>query len=210
MPMSAADRRGSVDAVADHHHGVALGLGLLDEVCLVLGQHLGKEAVHAHLLCNGGSGAFAVAGHHDGVPDAQRTQAVQHSGGFRAQRVGDADDAHQLPAGCHVQVRIRGLEGIELLLLGCGDGTLFILKDEVVAADDHALAAHAACNAVGHDVLHLGVHLLMGNAALLVGTHHGVGMEWGSALPDMRPAAELRARCSRRRARPPLPAGWHG
>ena len=26
---------GVVDAVADHHHGVALGLGLLDEVCLV-------------------------------------------------------------------------------------------------------------------------------------------------------------------------------
>ena len=161
---------------------MALGLGLLDEVCLVLGQHLGKEAVHAHLLCNSSGGALTVAGHHDGVPDAQRTQSVQHSGGFRAQRVGNADHTHQLAAGCHVQVRIRGLEGIELLLLGCGDGALFILKDEVVTANDHALAAHAACNAVGHDVLHLGVHLLMGNAAFLGGTHHGVGHGMGEVL----------------------------
>ena len=62
------------------------------------------------------------------------------------------------------------------------DGTLFILKDEVVTANDHALAAHAACNAVGHDVLHLGVHLLMGNAALFGGTHHGVGHGMGKVL----------------------------
>ena len=55
-------------------------------------------------------------------------------------------------------------------------------QDEVVTANDHALAAHAACNAVGHDVLHLGVHLLMGNAAFLGGTHHGVGHGMGEVL----------------------------
>ena len=58
--------------------------------------------------------------------------------------------------------------------LGCGNGALCSLKDEVVAADDHPFAAYAACHAVGHNVLHLGVHLLMGNAALFGGTHHGV------------------------------------
>ena len=138
--------------------------------------------VHAYLLCDGSGGALAVTGHHDGVLDAQGAQAVQHGGGFRTQGIGDADDAAQLAAGRHVQVRIFGLEGVELFLLVCGHDALFILKDEVMAADDHALAAHAAGDAVCHDVLHLGVHLLVGDAALLGGAHHGVGHGVGEVL----------------------------
>ena len=79
---------GVVDAVADHHNGVALGLGLLDEVCLVLGQHLGKEAVHAHLLCNGGSGALAVAGHHNNILDTKLLNASMVS--FASSRRGSS------------------------------------------------------------------------------------------------------------------------
>ena len=161
---------------------MALGLGLLDKVCLVLRQHLGKEVVHAYLLCDGSGGAFAVAGHHNGVLDAQGTQAVEHGGGFRTQGIGDADDTYQLAAGSHVQVRILGLECIKLGLLVCGDDTLFVLEHEVMAADDHLLTAHAAGDAVCHDVLHLGVHLLVGDAALLGGTHHGVGHGVGEVL----------------------------
>ena len=73
-------------------------------------------------------------------------------------------------------------ESIKLCLLVGGHDALFVLKDKVVAANDHALAAHAACNAMGYDILHLGVHLLMGNAALLGGTHHGVGHGVGEML----------------------------
>ena len=42
-------RRGVVDAVADHRHALALELELLDLVGLVLGQHLGEHAVDADL-----------------------------------------------------------------------------------------------------------------------------------------------------------------
>ena len=63
---------------------------------------------------------------------------------------------------------------VKLLLFRSGNDALFILEHKVMAADHNALPAHAACNAVGHNVLYLGMHLLVGNAALLGSTHHGV------------------------------------
>ena len=48
--------RGVVDTVADHDDGVALSLGFLDKGSLILGQHLGKVLVHAHLFGDGSGG----------------------------------------------------------------------------------------------------------------------------------------------------------
>ena len=82
------------------------GLLLLDKVGLVLGQDLGVVAVHADLLRNDRRGAVIVAGHHDGLADAQAAQLFQNLGGFLAQRVGDADDTGQHTADGQIQVGI--------------------------------------------------------------------------------------------------------
>ena len=60
--VSGREGGGVVDAVADHHDGVALALGLLDESSLVLGQDFGEELVHTHLLCDGGGGSGGGGG----------------------------------------------------------------------------------------------------------------------------------------------------
>ena len=180
--VSGREGGGVVDAVADHHDGVALALGPLDESSLVLGQDFGEELVHTHLLCDGGGGALAVTGHHDGVGDAEAAQSAQHAGSFRTQRVGDADDAGQTARSGQIEVRVLRLKVIELLALVLGDGAVLVLKDEVVAADDDPLTADAAGDAVGHDILYFGVHLFVGDAALFGLPDDGVGHRVGEVL----------------------------
>ncbi len=50
------------------------------------------------------------------------------------------------------------------------------------AANDDPPAVYRAGDAVGHQVLHLGVHLLVGQAPLLGGLNHGVGHGVGEVL----------------------------
>ena len=64
---------------------------------------------------------------------------------------------------------------IEPLLFPIRNCTSLILKDEMRAADDHPLRPDGAGNAMGHEVFHLGVHLLVGEPAVPRGLYHGVG-----------------------------------
>jgi len=73
-----------IDAVADHHHRMSLGLGIAHKVGFILRQHLRKAAVYPHLRRNGTGGAVAVAGHHDGLGDAQLPELMQHLCRLRA------------------------------------------------------------------------------------------------------------------------------
>ena len=70
-------------------------------------------------------------------------------------------------------------QGIVTLLFPLWNGTVFVLKDKVGASDNHTLAVHFADNTVGHNVLHLGVHFLMGQPPLPCGlddrVSHGMG-----------------------------------
>ena len=107
---------------------------------------------------------------------------AQHGSGFGAEGVCDADDAHQLAGSGHVQVRVFGGHPVELFLLVGGNDAVLVLKDEVVAADDHPLAADPAGNAVGHDVFHFGVHLFVGQTLLSGGADHRIGHGVGEML----------------------------
>ena len=167
-------RRRVVDAVADHDDraaGSALGL---DEAGLVLRQDLRAVIVHADLLGDRLCGAFAVAGEHDRAPDAEGAQRSHDRAGLLAQRIGDADHGRELAADGEVQVRIRRVEGFKALLFALGDGAGLVLKDEMRRADDDLFAVHRARNAVRDDVLHLGVHFLVRQTAVLRGADDGV------------------------------------
>ncbi len=161
---------------------MAFSFGFLYECGLVFRQDFGEELIHADLLCDGSGGALAVAGHHNGVGDAQLPQFVQHAGSFRTQGVSDAEHAGQPARSGQIEVRVFWLKGVELLLLVGRDGAVLILEDEVMAADDDPFAAHPACDAVSHDIFHLGVHLFVGDAAALGLTHHGVCHGVGEVL----------------------------
>ena len=76
---------------------------------------------------------------------------------------------------------LRG-QGVELGLFALRDGHFFVLKDEVGAADTHLLPIHRAGDAVGHQVLHLGVAFLVGQPPAVGLHHHGVGHGVGEVL----------------------------
>ena len=57
-----------------------------------------------------------------------------------------------------------------------------IFEHKMGAAHHHLLAACRAGNAVGHQVFHLGVHLLMGKAPLTGRLDHRVGHGVGEVL----------------------------
>ena len=97
MPMSAwRQRRGVVDAVADHRHALAGRLQRLDLVGLPLGAHLGEHAVDAEQPADRRAGAPVVAGdHHDRL--AQPPQRVDRLAGVGLDGVGDGDEPRDLP-----------------------------------------------------------------------------------------------------------------
>ena len=173
---------GVVDAVAQHDDGVPGGLLLLNKVGLVLGQDLGVVAVHADLLRNDRRGAVIVAGHHDGLADAKAAQLFQNLGGFLAQRVGDADDTGQHTADSQIQMGIFRRQRVKFAALARRNAAALVLKDKVLAADNGLLAADLAGNAVGDDVLHLAVHLVVADALCGSGLHDGVRHRVGVVL----------------------------
>ena len=73
-------------------------------------------------------------------------------------------------------------QGIVPLLFPLRNGTVFVLKDKMGTPDDHTLAVDFADNTVGHNVLHLGVHFLMGQPPLPGGLDNRVGHGMGEML----------------------------
>ena len=99
-----------------------------------------------------------------------------HSGlRLPAQRVVDADDGGELAGDAEVEVGILGGQGVELCLLAGGNAAALVFEDKVRAADEDLFLIHHARNAVGDDVLHLGMILLVRQAAGLGFLDHGVG-----------------------------------
>ena len=64
---------------------------------LSAGRTPAREVIHSHLGGNGGGGAVAVAGEHDGTGDPQSTEGGQNFLRLLPQRVGDADHGGQHP-----------------------------------------------------------------------------------------------------------------
>ena len=92
-----------------------------------------------------------------------------------AQGVRDTDNCGQYAADRQIQVAVLLRQGVEGVLLSRRDSAALILKDEVGTANDDPPAVYRAGDAVGHQVLHLGVHLLVGKPPLPGGLDHGVG-----------------------------------
>ena len=84
--------------------------------------------------------------------------------------------------------------------LGRRDAATLVLKDKVLAADDGLLAANLAGDAVGDDVLHLAVHLVVADALrggrTDDGVRHRVGVVLFRAGRDLQDFV-LGARCRR-------------
>ena len=164
----------------------------LHEVCLILRQNLGAVLVHAHLCRNGGGGALAVAGQHDGFAHAQFPQRLDRPRPPHSRRgSADTDDCGQLSANGQIEVADTAAEARRTLpapLRGSRD--VLILKDKVGTSDDDLLALHSAGDAVGHQILHLGVHLLVGQVP---GPVPPAPRRWpwsgGSAPPGRQPGA---------------------
>ena len=99
---------GVVDTVADHGHGLALGLQAADDVDLVGGQDLGDDGVDADLVGDRPGGAFVVASeqHRREAEVAERADRV---GAGRLDGVGDDDRGADgaVPADEHGRVTER-------------------------------------------------------------------------------------------------------
>ena len=171
-----------VDAVPHHQDTVAFPAQRGHIAGLVGRQDPGVPVVHPDLGRDGPGGAGAVPGQHDGAADAQRAQRFQHGPRLCPRGVGDAEHRGQLAAHRQVQVGIFGRQSVELFPLPFGNAAALILEDEVGAADAHLLALHRAGDAVGHQILHLGVALGMVEAAAFGLGHHGAGHRMGEVL----------------------------
>ena len=109
-------------------------------------------------------------------------ELAQHLCRLRAQGVCNTDDPHQHPGCGQIQVGILRIQPIKLCLFPCRDGAALVLENKVSAADDHPLAPYPAGNAMGHDVLHLGVHFFVRDSPLLGSTDDGVCHGMGEML----------------------------
>ena len=154
----------------------------LHKVGLVLRQHLSPVLVHPYLGGDGRRGALTVAGEHDDLAHSQAVEGSYRIRSLGAQRVGDADNRGQHAANRQIQMAVLLGQGVEGGLLSRRDSAALILKDEVGAANDDPPAVYRTGDAVGHQVLHLGVHLLMGQIPLPGGLNHGVGHGVGEML----------------------------
>ena len=151
-------------------------------VRLVRRKHSGLEIVNSQLYRDGGCGAGAVPGEHDGVFHAQAPQGGKHVLRLLPQGIGDTDHGRKHSFDCEIELGILRGQGVELGLFALRDGHLFVLKDEVGAADAHLLPIHRAGDAVGHQIFHPGVALLVGEPPAVGLLHHGVGHGVGEVL----------------------------
>ena len=149
---------------------------------LVRRKDSSAEVIHSHLGGNGCGGAVTVAGEHDGIGDPQSTEGGQNFLRLLPQRVGDADHSGQLPPYCQIQVGILRRQGVKALLFAFRNDAALILKDKVGAADEDPLPIYGAGDAVGHQIFHLGVVLLVTQAPALRLLHHGVGHGMGKVF----------------------------
>ena len=155
---------------------------LTDKGSLVLRQNLGVELVHAHRLGNSLCGSAIVAGHHHHLGNAAVVERLDGCGCFFPQGVSDAQHSSKLPADAQVQVGILRIKAVIQLLLPFGNHAVLVFKHKVSAADDNLFPLHHAGNAMRHNILHLGMVLLVVKPPHLCLLHHGVGDGMGIVL----------------------------
>ena len=106
------------------------------------------------------------------------------SGGFLARSPGRR--LQMTPASTPPMARYRweysGGSASKFAALARRNAAPLVLKDKVLAADNGLLAADLAGNAVGDDVLHLAVHLVVADALCGGGLHDGVRHRVGVVL----------------------------
>ena len=171
-----------VDAVAYHQHGVSLPAEPCHILRLVRRKDSGAEVIHSHLSGNGCGGAVTVAGEHNGAGNPQSAEGREGFLCLLPQRVGDADHSGKLSPHRQIQVGILRRQGVKALLFALWNDAALILKDKVGAADEDPLPIDGAGDAVGHQIFHLGVVLLVTQASALRLLHHGVGHGMGEVL----------------------------
>ena len=167
--------RGVVDAVADHDHGVSSAALRLHKGSLVIGQNFRVELVDVQRRGDRLRGAPVVTGHHADFADAKGVELIDDLRGLRAQRVKNAQHCDEHAVQRQVQVGVGGRELLKLVLLARRHSAALILKNKVVASDQSLLAVYGRGNAVGDDILHLGVHFVVYDAALRSFPDHRVG-----------------------------------
>ena len=101
----------------------------------------------------------------------QRADGVPRLG---TQRIVNADDRREPSGDAEIQMRILRGQSREFFRVLLRDCAALVLKDEVRAADQDGLSVHHAGNAVRHNVLHLRMVFLVGQAALFRFLDHGV------------------------------------
>ena len=91
-----------------------------------------------------------------------------------------ADNAGQYPAYGEIEVGVLLRQRVKGFLLLRRDDAPLVLKDKVIASDDHLFPVDETGDTVSHHILHLGVHLLVRdsptNCLLDHGVCHGMGV----------------------------------
>ena len=138
---------------------------------------------------------MVITGHHHHIGDAAVMQGFDGLGGLCPQRIRDAQHRRQTSANAQIQMGIAGIQSVEPILLLFRHHAVLILKDKMGAADNYLVTVHHTGNAVGHNILHLGMVLLMVQPPLLGLLHHSVGDGVGIVLLQAgRQAKHLRGR----------------
>ena len=176
------ERRGIVDAVADHDDSAAPGLFVPDVLRLILRQDLRVIVVDHELVGNGCGGIPAVPGEHDGLVYPGLMQQLHDLARLRTKRIENADRCREYTADSQIQPGAAGVERVKRGLILRADGHALILEYEVAAADDGPFVPDPGSNAVGDHVLRLAVHLPVVEPALLRSSHDGVRDRMGEML----------------------------
>ena len=155
-----AQRGTVVDAVADHQDLRARVLETQDFVGLVGRKHLSAPGVDAEACRDGRSRALIVTREHDDLL-AAGVQCLDDAFSLIADRILDAEHADEAARKRDVENGLA-LRGQTLDVGACGFAAhAFVVLDEVARTQQHGLAVDLRADAVGDDVLHLGVVLLV-------------------------------------------------
>ena len=130
---------------------------------LIFRKDLGKILVHPQPARDSRGCLSAVAGHHDDTRKPGFVEIADNSVCLLADGILDTDDGGEFFADRQIKKRavVRQIIKLLLPLLSLRKPASFIFKNEMVASDQSALSFNGTCDAVGNDILHLCVPLLM-------------------------------------------------
>ena len=131
--------------------------------------------IHTDTFRNRSRCPLTVSGHHYNPGDSLPPKKGNHLRGFLPQRVLYTDDCGKPAVDRQIKMRIFPGQKREFLLLAFRYTAFLILKYEMITADDGLFSLYGGGDAVGYDIFHLRVHLLMFQFPLFGGLYHGLG-----------------------------------